>query len=255
MTFSAFRSFDGLLWLAVSLLPFILVQRWLHQELQMVLWLVTRRERLALMAFAFLFFPGVLLHELSHFVAARLVGVRTGRFSLWPRVMPGGRLRLGYVETVATDFVRDTIIGTAPLLTGGAVIVYTGGVRLGLLALAENTWQGGAAALWDGLSRLPAQPDFWLWFYVTLAVSSTMLPSASDRRGWLPFVLVLGGLLVLVLALGAGPWLLTNLGPAVNRIFQVVATVFAISLAVHLALAVPVWGLRRLICRVSGLRA
>ena len=40
--------------------------------------------------------------------------------------------------------------------------------------------------LLDALSFMRARPDFFVWFYLVFAVSSTLFPSASDRRAWLP---------------------------------------------------------------------
>ena len=84
-------------------------------------------------------------------------------------------------------------------------------------------------------------PDFLLWFYLAFAVSSTMLPSASDRRAWLPLGLVAALLLGISLAAGAGPWLLANAAPWVNRGLEAAALVLAISLGLHLVLLPPFW--------------
>ena len=70
---------DGLVWLVVCLAPFLLVQRWLHRDIQAVFLLLTRRPELTIGLFSLLFFPGVLLHETSHFLMAVLLRVRTGR--------------------------------------------------------------------------------------------------------------------------------------------------------------------------------
>src|SRR5512142_3077223 len=121
--------------------PLLFAQRWLHREIQWVFLLLTRSQALALGLFSLLFFPGVLLHELSHFLMARLLGVRTGRFSLLPSLVEGGKLRLGFVETAEADLVRDALIGAAPLITGGAAVAYLGITHLGLTALASHVWQ------------------------------------------------------------------------------------------------------------------
>src|SRR5512143_2626739 len=106
--------------------PLLFAQRWLHREVQWVFLLITRSPSVSVGLFSLLFFPGVLLHELSHFLMARLLGVRAGRFSLLPSVVEGGKLRLGFVETAETDWVRDALIGAAPLITGGAAVAYLG---------------------------------------------------------------------------------------------------------------------------------
>ena len=244
----------GLGWLLLMLGPLLFAQRWLHQEIQYIFLLLTRRQTLSLGLFSLLFFPGVLLHELSHYVMAFLLRVRTGRFSLLPSLTPDSKLRLGYVETVPTDIFREALIGAAPLITGGLVVGYLGINRLGLgpvaAALGQADWSGFSQAL----LALPEQQDFWLWFYLAFAISSTMLPSASDRRAWLPIGLVALGLVLLALLTGEGPWMLANVAPWLDRGLRALATVFGVSLALHLVLLVPLRLLRELLSAVTGLR-
>lgn len=244
----------GLGWLLLMLGPLLFAQRWLHQEIQYIFLLLTRRPTMALGLFSLLFFPGVLLHELSHYLMAFLMRVRTGRFSLLPSLMPDGKLRLGYVETAQTDFFREALIGAAPLITGGVAVAYMGITRLGLgtveAALGRTDWAG----FYQALLNVPGQQDFWLWFYLAFAVSSTMLPSASDRRAWLPIALVALGLVLLALLAGQGPWMLENVAPWFDRAMRALATVFGVSLALHLVLLVPLRLLRELLMAVTGLR-
>lgn len=234
--------------------PLLLLQRRLQIETQAIFLLLTRRGEIALVLFSLLLFPGVLLHEASHYLVARLLGVRTGRFSLIPRPMPGGRLQMGFVETSSSDFVRDAIIGSAPLLAGSLFVAYTGVSRLGLQVLWDTLSLGQLAGFWPALSALPRQPDFWLWFYLTFAVSSTMMPSASDRRAWLPVAITLGVLLGIVLLAGAGPWLMSNLALPVNQALRAAALVLGFGVAVHLALWPPIWVFRRALSRLTGLK-
>lgn len=247
-------SIDGLGWLLLTLGPLLFFQRHLHRELQMVLLLLTRRPTMALGMFSLLFFPGVLLHEFSHFIMAQILMVRTGRFSLLPQLLPDGRLRLGYVETAETDWLRDALIGTAPLLAGGVVMAYLGFDRLGLVPLAAFLGLGDWEAFWRGFRLLPQQQDFWLWFYLAFAISTTMLPSASDRRTWLPLALIGVVLAGLALLAGAGPWMLTHLAPPLNQLLRLLATIFGVSLVVHLALLIPLRLMRSLISNLTGLR-
>ncbi|HZW04189.1 MAG TPA: hypothetical protein VFF68_09695 [Anaerolineaceae bacterium] len=249
-----FSGFEGLAWFMASLLFFLLVQRWLHRELQAVFLLLTRKPALSIGLFSLVFFPGVLLHEASHFIMARLLQVRTGGFSLIPKVLPNGTLRLGYVETAATDVFRDALIGTAPLISGAAVVGLLGATRLGFLPLADFTGQGQWQTVLAHVPAMVRQPDFWLWFYLAFAISSTMLPSNSDRRAWLPMGIGFGILLILAGIAGAGPWMMSHLGPALNRFLLSLGLVFGLSLALHVLLVIPVWGLRHAISRLTGLR-
>jgi hypothetical protein len=244
---------NGLFWLVACLIPFLLVQRWLHREIQSVFLLLTRRPTISMGLFSLLFFPGVILHEASHFVMARLMGVRTGGFSLLPQVLPNGQLRLGYVETAQSDLVRDALIGMAPLITGGILIAILGTYQLGLIPLAGFIDQGNWSVVWQALAGLPDQPDFWLWFYLAFAVSSMMMPSASDRRAWLPVAAMIVVLFALAALAGAGPWLLANLAPLLNQAFYAVALVFGVSLLLHTMLVIPISLLRVLLNRLTGL--
>jgi hypothetical protein len=245
---------DGLWWLLGCLIPFIFIQRWLHREVQAVFLILTRSAGAAVALFSILFFPGVFLHEFSHYLAAKLLRVGTGRFSVLPKVMADGKLRLGYVETDVADPVRASLIGLAPLITGGLAIAAIGTQAFGLGALGALAAQGGWDAFWRGLAALPNVQDFWVWFYLAFTISSTMLPSASDRQAWLPVVGFVVVVLLLAGLVGAGPWMLENLAPWFNRGLRALAVVFGISLVLHVALWLPVGLFRMLLSRITGLR-
>jgi hypothetical protein len=240
-------------WLAVLVAALILLQRRLQFETQSVLLLVTRRRDMAIALFSLLYFPGVLLHEGSHYLAARLLGVPTRHFSLVPQATSDGRLRLGYVETGKADVVRDSLIGAAPLLSGGLVVAYIGLVQMGFASVWEGAAVGGSGGILAALEGLPAGADFWVWFYLAFAVSGTMFPSSSDRRAWLPVGLIGLGILAAGLAAGAGPWLLETLVPPLGRALAGAAAVFAIALAIHLLLLPLAWALRKVLNRLTGL--
>lgn len=244
----------GLLALLVSFFPFLLVQRWLHQELESFFLLITRRPELAIGLFALSFFPGVLLHELGHYLMARLLRVRTAAFSLVPQARADGSVQLGYVSVRKVDKLRDALIGAAPLLTGGLVVAALGSWKLGLAELFPLLAAGDPGSFFAGLASLPELPDFWLWFYLTFVISSSMLPSRSDRQAWLPVMLGLMGVVFVALLAGAGPWMVSRVLPILNRGLGAVALVFGISLVLHLGLIVPLWGVNRLICRMTGMK-
>jgi hypothetical protein len=248
------QNLDGLWWLLLLLGPFLLLQRRLHLEIQSVLLLLFRRSDVSLALFSLLFFPGVLLHEVSHYLMARLLGVRTGRFSLIPRPLENGRLQLGYVETAKADVLRDALIGVAPLLSGGLFVAYAGIAHMGLPTMWENAINGSGQTLPEAIRILFARADFWLWFYLIVAVSSTMMPSRSDRRAWLPVILAAIFLLAMGLLAGAGPWLVENLAIPLNDALRAIAMVFAISLLVHLVLVLPFFLLVKILERLTGFR-
>jgi hypothetical protein len=246
-------NFDGLGWLLLLIGPLFIIQRLLHREIQGLLLILTRRPSVTIIIFSILFFPGVLLHELSHFLMARLLGVRTGRISLFPRPLKNGRLRLGFVETGTTDFVRDSLIGTAPLLTGVVAVALIGIYQMGLMPLGNALLTGQFSTLPQELQHLPKLPDFWVWFFLVFVISSTMLSSPSDRRAWLPLLITIIALLVIGLVIGLGPWLAVEVAPTFNRIMRTLALVFGMAIVIHLAILLPVGGVRLILSKFTGL--
>ncbi len=246
-----FAMLDGLFWFVAMLLPLVFLQRFLHRELQTIFFYLTRHQAVAQGLFALLFFPGVFLHELSHYLMARILSVRTGRFSLLPQALEDGRLRLGYVEMEESDPLRATLIGAAPLFSGLLALAWIGGQHLYLFPLWAMLRAGQYSLFAQGVLLLPGVPDFWLWFYLAFVISSMMFPSASDRYAWRTFALLLFALLLVAVLAGGGDWLLHALAPPLNTFLRTLSILLFLSLVVHLVLAVPVgllrWGLARLL--------
>lgn len=242
----------GFFWFVLMLLPLILLQRLLHREIQAVFLILTRDARLTMGIFSFIFLPGVFLHETSHFLMAKILRVPTGRFSILPQPLPDGRLQLGYVETAKADIVRDSLIGAAPLIFGTLFVAYVSIYPLDMRILWDTLRNSQFNLFWMGISAVPHVKDFYLWFYLTFAVSSTMMPSESDRHAWLELIISVGVLFSIALLIGAGPWMLNNVAPLISTFLSSVAVIFGLSSLVHVVLILPTALAHRLLARVTG---
>lgn len=242
----------GFLWFILMLVPLIFLQRLLHREIQAVFLILTRNPGLTMGIFSLIFLPGVLLHELSHFLMAKVLRVPTGKFSIFPQPLPDGRLQLGYVETGRADIVRDSLIGAAPLIVGTFFVAYVARYQFDMRVLWDVLRNGQMNLFWMGLRALPRVDDFYLWFYLTFAVSSTMMPSQSDRHAWLELVVSVGVVFVVAALIGAGPWMLNNVAPLVNNFLSSMAVIFGLIGAIHAILIVPFMFIRRVLERVTG---
>jgi hypothetical protein len=174
-------------WLAALLLPLLLLKRWLSRHLQGFGLLLTKDQQTAILLQYLVLFPGIVLHELSHLLAAALVGVRTKGFSLHPTATRGGNVRLGAVIVRQSDPIRESWIGLAPLLSGCAVILLLARWKFGLQQLSAIRPEALVQSLYSYLRA----PDAWLWLYLIFAVSNAMLPSESDRQPWGPLLIFL----------------------------------------------------------------
>ncbi len=246
-------TFDGLFWWILGLTALWFMQRVLHREIQIIFLILSRNASFTMGAFAFIFLPGVFLHELSHYLMARILGVRTGRFSLIPRPLPNGKLLLGYVETVRSDYLRDSLVGAAPMIVGSLVVAYLSVYQLKLVVLWDTFRNGQMDLFFMGLGMLPSVPYFWLWLWLAFVISSSMMPSESDRFAWLPLAMVLGVVVALALLAGVGPLMLEYLAPPLNDFLRGSALILLVSVVVHIVFFLPLLLIHRLLSKVTGL--
>ncbi len=81
-----------------------------------------------------------------------------------------------------------------------------------------------------------------------------MLPSASDRRAWLPLILVLVFLLALILLAGIGPWLLSTAGATLKSAIDAITMVLGVTVMIHVVLLPPIYLIRKVASRLLKLR-
>ncbi len=247
------NGFFGYILIIICLGLLVTVQRLLHRELQTILLLYTRNSKIALGIFSLLLFPGVLLHEFSHWLMAIILHVPVTNVSFLPKTEKNGKLQLGFVETKATNVVKDALIGFAPFFFGGIVLTFIS-TKLGLFDVIQSIVLGDPEGFTMRLKLLPQQTDFGIWFYLAFAVSSTMLPSASDRQSWKSILIGVGIILILVVAAGFGDWMLVNIAPKVNIWLFVISLVLAVSIFVHVLLLIPSGLIRIFTSKIMGVQ-
>lgn len=250
-----------ILWSAIALLILLLLQRWIHAHLHGVSLLLTGRPDWAIYIYAIVLFPGVLLHEVSHWLAATVLGVRTGGMSLWPRRQPDGTLQLGYVEYYKSRRlgpVRESLIGGAPLLAGTVAILLIGTYVFGVTDLAEAVRSGDVDILARAMADLMATPYILLWVYLIFAVSNAMLPSRSDRHAWPAFLLIMGTVSAILFFLGRSmpvgeSGLAGLLAEPVAFIFGYLGIAFSIAIAVDILFMLAIALLESILSRLRGM--
>jgi hypothetical protein len=243
------------IWVALSLPILMLTQRWIHRHLQGIAFLATGKKNWAIVLYAIILFPGVLLHEVSHWLMAGILGVKTGGFSVFPKLKPDGSIQLGYVEYYKSQRlgpIRESLVGSAPLISGTAVVLLIALRIFNVTTLGEALQTGDIAILTEALSMLFGTADFLVWLYLLFAVSNAMMPSASDRRAWPAFVLIMAVTAVILYIVGLQDLLLIGLAGPVATVFGYLGLAFSLTIGVNLFFMVLINIIEWILSRIKG---
>lgn len=242
-------------WVALTLPFLLLLQRWIHRHLRGVAYLLTGNKSWAVLIYAIILFPGVVLHELSHWLSARLLGIRTGSISLMPRTLKDGSIQLGYVEYYkgrTLDPIRESVVGGAPLIIGTAVVLLIGLQIFNVEILSAAVQSGEVDRLTRALAQLFTTPDFFVWLYLIFAISNAMMPSPSDRRAWPAFVVVLVVFAFVLYLFQVQDVVLAELSGAVVTLFGYLGLAFSLAIGVDLLVILVIYTFERLVSRMKG---
>ena len=236
-----FGSWTPLIALAGTLLALLWLKRRITRSLQELSMRLVDDTDVAMIIYFVVVLPGVVIHELSHWLMAKLLRVRATLPALGPvRKGRSNRVSLGSVRVGKVDPIRASLIGVAPLLVGSVVILLIGNMVLGVGELADAVAGQGMAGTLRALGQMAEVGDCWLWLYLIFAVSNAMLPSESDVAAMRPVLIFLGIATAVVLVVtglrGISPGVLDS----VNAIAGYLATAFGLTLAVDLVFMVVI---------------
>jgi len=186
--FSISAALSTILALALSLALLTWLSRQVSLGVQAVTYYLTKSADLASVIVFLVLLPGVLLHESAHWLAARAIGLRTGKFRVWP-IQQGNHIGLGSVSVERSDIWRESLVGVAPLLAGNFAIALIGWHIFATPHLLE-TFEAGqfldtVGLFFDALGTA----DGLVWAYMIFAIGNSMMPSASDREPFIPVIL------------------------------------------------------------------
>ncbi len=214
--------------------------------IQEIVYLSTGSDNLAMVILFLIYLPGILVHEASHWLVARILGLKTSRFRVWPKYTRN-TIGLGSVTVSSGGVVWDSLVGLAPLLIGSALIVLIGEQVFDTQTLAF-AWRTGR--LLDGLNfvvtGLAQNPDSLLWSYLLFAIANAMMPSASDRaplKSLGIYIVLIGAVFVLIDQSGRNVLLLLDFlfGP-----IQLLTGAFFLVAAIDLAVILLLLAVREL---------
>lgn len=125
-----------------------------------------------------MFLPGVIIHELSHMLAAVMMFVPVGDIEFMPKKV-GDSVKLGSIQIAKTDPIRRSMIGFAPIFFGlmlviAIVYLFTANI---LFFKDKDSYIFVAVILAIG--------------YLLFAITNTMFSSSRDMEGTIEIVITL----------------------------------------------------------------
>lgn len=248
-------SLTPIIWAFVTFPIVWFMERWIHRHLQGLVLILTGNINWSILIYAILLFPGVLLHELSHWLTAILLGLRTGKFSVWPSVSADGHIRLGYVEYYkdrSVGPIRESLVGGAPLIYGTISILLIGFYIFNATELLVLLNSGTPTAVGEVLERVFQTDDALLWLYLLFAVSNAMMPSPSDRKAFPAFFTILAIIVAALYFLGFEEALWNGLVGPVAIVFGYLGMAFTMTIGVNILFMLLIWLLETVSSRLRG---
>lgn len=243
------------IWVAITIPLLLFFQRWIHRHLHGVALLLTGNKNWALILYAIILLPGVFLHEISHWLAAKLLGVRTGSLSILPKTKADGTIQLGYVEYYKSDDVgpiRESIVGSAPLITGTVAVLLIALHVFDIPTLAATVEENNLESLTDALGTLFSTGDILFWLYLIFAISNAMMPSASDRKAWPAFALIMVIFAVVLYLIGFTDRFVDMMAGPASIVFGNLGLAYSLAIGVDLIFIMIIFLVEWLVSRIRG---
>lgn len=225
-----------LLAFTASVVLLYLTQRWINQHMQGVGILLFGSQNAGTVLLWLFLLPGIFIHESSHWLMAKAVGLKTGRFRIWPQTQ-GKQIILGSVEVQHTNALLDSLVGLAPFLGGTAALLFIGYWAFDAAALGVAWEMRDWPRLFELLANSLYVPDAWLWLYLMVAVSNAMMPSPTDRSSWRSVLIYLALVSAVVIFLFGLPTLPGRLIQQITDLALTLLYAFGLTLAVDLVFA------------------
>jgi len=228
----------------------IILQQWLHRHIQGFALALTGNPGCAIRLLFYLLLPGVLLHEGSHYVAAKLLLVRTNGINIGIGNTRTRQVSLGSVNIARTDPIRESIVGVAPFVVGLTAIWLIVGWGFGV-------WPNSGFSLAQTMQRVrDYMYDWttWLDLYLIFAVSTAMIPSESDREPWGPVITIFGLGVAILFLLGWTPRVPQDFVTLARQLLDALTFALGTAVIINGLIAVILWVLERTVERLSGKR-
>ncbi len=184
----------------IELLVLFLLSKQVTQHISSLLHKLTKNRKVTVYLIAFFFLPGTFIHELAHFLMAKILFVPVGSFSLKPEAI-GHDIRLGKVMIAKTDFFRRLLIGAAPFILGVYLILF-------IVSIIQQN------QLWNNMYIL------LICGALIFQIGNTMFSSKKDMKGAIELICIVLFLLLFLYLMGFRIAVTDQTMDFLNSIFQ-----------------------------------
>jgi hypothetical protein len=214
--------------------PLRWLERWLHQHLFKVGWLVTKNLHTTTILYYTFFLPGVALNQFVYWFVAGILNVRAERAIAWPEAQAIGELRLNFIRLArGTGRLKLAVISTAPFVAGLIAIWFITNNVLNVQGFLNIMHTGTVDDVSRALSVLTSTPDFWLWIYIAFTISNTMMPDFGDLKGWWLVLGIIAAVIAALFLIGAGDEILIGrMYTPMSEGLSILAGTFAVIIAI-----------------------
>jgi hypothetical protein len=230
------------------------IERWLHQHIFKVGWLLSHNYETTTTLYYTIFLPGVLLHEVIYWLMAGVLNVRADRAIQWPEKQEIGNLQLNFIKlSPKANPLKKAVIAATPLI-GGLLAIWIIAVNIfqleSVMAIAAS---GSLEDIASAIGSLTSTPDFWLWFYISFTIANTMFPTISkDMKGWWQIGGALAVILVALFILGIGQNLLSDLTLSMGQILNSLSLILILTITINVTMVILLGGIESAIERITG---
>lgn len=147
-----------LLLFVIELTFLYFISRLSIKELFYILRIFFRSDKIVFIFIALIFFPGTVIHELSHFLVAIVLLLKVREIHIFPE-FEKNYIKLGRVIYEKKDVLRGIIVGVAPIAIGLIIFFWISTLQIFFI---ENLWLK------------------FIMFYLIFVISTTMFSSRQD---------------------------------------------------------------------------
>jgi hypothetical protein len=265
------------------------IERWLHQHIFKVGWLLTRNFQTTTILYYTFFLPGVFLHELTYWLGAGMLNVRaTVSIPFFkkeapapkddkqakataevPKPPPSNTIDISKLKPnfVTLDFgtargrgkqaqkgiYRKAIISVLPLFVALVCIWLIADNIFNIMGVVGTMASGELTDIVTAYNTLTGVPNFWLWIYIVFTIANTMFPFVPEElRGWRTVLITTVAVGLALTLIGIGGEIFQAMQSPLANLIEVMEVTLILIIIVDVVMVLALGTIEYIIEHVTG---